>query len=203
MAEVRVPPGGGGDPPHRLSFSAYGKASRAGAEGLLLPSAAPVPPGAPSGGRLGLGATSGGAVAARADDRCVALGAALPVFPRFDRTVCTSHPGNGRCPPGCGRRCGPEMASYLRLAIFCARPSQQSQELTLTPGRAFHTKCYYCYLNMPLGGKCYCCCPNIPLGRAGPADRERGSCRPSSVSRSGASAALLWCFVNATFVHYL
>src|SRR6516165_9502531 len=103
-----------------------------------------MPAGASLGDWLGLAAADNDALATSAGDRWIASWAGLPVISRLDRTVCTSHPGNGRRPlsgSATRNRSAGRMASRTS-----AQPSQQSLALTLTLDRVAHIKCCHCYL---------------------------------------------------------
>ena len=67
-------------------------------EDVLSRCAEPTPAGALLGDWFGLAAADNDAVVIKAGDRWMASWAGLPVISRLDRTVCTSHPGNGGRP---------------------------------------------------------------------------------------------------------
>src|SRR6185437_14859360 len=70
-----------------------------------------------------------------------------PLSLAWTAQCCTSHLGNGRRPLSRGKPREAKTPTLLGRP-FCARPSQQSLGLTLTPGRVTHIKCYHCYLKI-------------------------------------------------------
>ena len=73
---------------------------------LLSRCVEPIPADASLGDWLGLAAADNDALVTSAGDRWMASWAGLLVISRLDRTVCTSHPGNGRRPLSHERRGG-------------------------------------------------------------------------------------------------
>ena len=75
-------------------------------EDLLSQGSEPTPAGALLGNWFGLAAADNDALVTSTGDRWMASWAGLPVISRLDRTVCTSHPGNGGRPLSRERRGG-------------------------------------------------------------------------------------------------